>query len=305
LWRTETDGLHASKRAPTIELQKLFNELKSEWEGLFPSHVECRVETDLEKIDDILLRRHTGVQGGIGQATWDGRMKSNFISRTGKNKGPHIADAIESILDEQGQKPTARIPRTNMARLLSSETIRNRVGISFAKGTVKFTRNQNETIVLLARIASDLSDRRVTLEDIWDNKSKLKYLDDLEQEGLMPRLSGKPPESNASETKQGEVRASGRGSNHAPVSNRLFDIETPSGLSAAHHQRLRQIWEELRFKLDLTEHPNAIAVLLRVLLELAVENYAKASNVNLSESDNLAKKITKVAESMKTAGKID
>lgn len=52
------------KRAPTVELQKFFAECRSNWVGMFPERIECRVEPDRDRVDDIFFRRHTGVQGG-------------------------------------------------------------------------------------------------------------------------------------------------------------------------------------------------------------------------------------------------
>ncbi|OAM74429.1 hypothetical protein [Devosia elaeis] len=54
------------RRAPTVELQEFFGGLREQWRGSFPESIECRVETDRDRIDEILYRRHTGVQGGIG-----------------------------------------------------------------------------------------------------------------------------------------------------------------------------------------------------------------------------------------------
>lgn len=45
--------LAAPRRAPTVELQHFFAELKKKWPGNFPDNVECRVETDRDRVDDI------------------------------------------------------------------------------------------------------------------------------------------------------------------------------------------------------------------------------------------------------------
>src|SRR6185312_11410602 len=72
--------LDKPKRAPTVELQDFFGEQRAKWNGDFPSALQCQIETDRDRIDDILFRRHTGTQNGIGQTTWDDRMKSNFMN---------------------------------------------------------------------------------------------------------------------------------------------------------------------------------------------------------------------------------
>lgn len=61
------------KRAPTVELQVFFREQRGRWKGAFLKEVQCQVETDRDRIDEILYRRHTGTQNGVGQSTWDDR----------------------------------------------------------------------------------------------------------------------------------------------------------------------------------------------------------------------------------------
>ena len=98
--------LAAPRRAPTVELQQFFADLRKKWPGKFPDKIECRVESDRDRVDDILFRRHTGVQGGIGQSTWNDRMKNNFVIRTGKGSGLNVADEIEKRLREAKMLPT-------------------------------------------------------------------------------------------------------------------------------------------------------------------------------------------------------
>jgi hypothetical protein len=75
---------------------------------------------------------------------------------------------------------------------------------------------------------------------------------------------------------------------------------------AAHLQRHRAIWEELQYKLDLADTPNATSVLLRVLLELSIDNYVKRRQlVAVHENDKLSTKAGKVAAELYAAGKID
>ena len=132
------------KRAPSAELQKFFKELHDQWSGTVPSRIMCRVETDRDEIDEILFRRHTGSQGGVGQSTWDGRMKTTFVNRTGKGGALNVADEIEERLKAAGLYPKkGRIPRSNLNRLLSAEAFRNRLGFTTAKGKFQFTRKED------------------------------------------------------------------------------------------------------------------------------------------------------------------
>src|SRR3546814_5184934 len=69
--------LAAPRRAPTVELQQFFADLKRKWPGTFPDKIECRVEPDRDRVDHLHYRRHTGVQGGIGPSPWNDRMRSD------------------------------------------------------------------------------------------------------------------------------------------------------------------------------------------------------------------------------------
>jgi len=71
--------LRNPKRAPTVELRDYFEELKKKHPDL-PDPIDCQVEPDRDRIDEILFRRHTGTQAGVGQSNWDDRMKSNFVN---------------------------------------------------------------------------------------------------------------------------------------------------------------------------------------------------------------------------------
>ncbi|PSH61704.1 hypothetical protein CU102_26690 [Phyllobacterium brassicacearum] len=70
-------------------------------------------------------------------------------------------------------------------------------------------------------------------------------------------------------------------------------------------QRQHAIWNELQFDLELKRHPNAIAVLLRVLIELSVDNYIDQHRLaTVRPNDKLGSRIIKAAEDLRTRGKI-
>ena len=297
--------LAAPRRAPTVELQQFFADLRKKWHGKFPDKIECRVEADRDRVDDILYRRHTGVQGGIGQSTWNDRMKNNFVIRTGKGSGINVADEIEKKLREAKMLPSRKIPRSNLNRLLSAETLRNRLGISVRKGRLDFIRDESATLRALQRVASDLATRAVTLDDIWDTESKLGYIDKLDAEGILPGVARTPRLSVPTPAPPSPPRP-GPAPPKPPAWPHLIPDVNYGVTWSAHLQRHRAIWEELQYKLELSEEPNAISVLLRVLLELSIDNYVKrVQPAGAQEDDKLSRKAAKVAEDLHAKGKID
>jgi hypothetical protein len=292
------------RRAPTVELQEFFHELRKDWKGTFPETIECRVEKDRDRVDDILFRRHTGSQNGVGQSTWDDRMKNNFVIRTGKGTGVNIADEVEKQLKEAGLLPAKKIPRSNMSRLLSAEAIRNRIGFSMRKGKFEYLRAEDKVQQALSRIAEDLASREITLNDIWDTTNKLAYIDKLDEEGILPTVADapSPPTTPKPTTPKPRPTPAPRPPSQTTLIPHLeFGVVWTGRL-----QRHRAIWEELQFKLNLSDHPNAVSVLFRVLLELAIDNHITQTKLTtVHANDKLANKLLKVAEHLHQAGKID
>lgn len=294
------------RRAPSTDLQKFFRDQRARWQGAFPTSFQCQVEADRDRIDEILYRRHTGAQGGIGQSTWDDRMKATFVARTGKGSGPSVADEIEKRLDAAHLKPARRkIPRSTLNRLLSAEAFRNRVGISMKGGKFEFTRDEKKSLNALARIANDLATKTKTLNDVWAVDDKQRYLDELEKEGVLPTASDakKPSSSTKEVSKPEKVKPSAKvkpTQRDNLIPHKEFGLTWPGRL-----QRHHQIWEELQFHLELSEHPNAISVLMRVLIELAIDNYISQGGVTVHENDKLATRLEKVGLHLKAASKID
>lgn len=300
--------LDKAKRAPTIELQQFFTEQRSKWKGDFPYTIQCQVELDRDRIDDILFRRHTGTQGGIGQTTWDDRMKSNFINRTGMGGPFNVADEIEKRLSAAGMLPRKKIPRSNMNRLFSTEAFRNRVGFAVNKGKFELTHDEPMVLRALRRIADDLANRHIVLGDIWDLDGKRAYLDELEKEKVLPTadhaLARK--EDPVARTKSVAVPASPSRVQRPQRRTTLIPNVQFSITWAGRLQRHRAIWEELQFHLNLTDHPNAISVLIRVLIELSVENYILQTKLStVTANDSLAKRVLRVADDLHKSGKID
>lgn len=300
-------------RAPSIDLQNYFKELRDDVEIQIPESIICQIENDRDRVDEILYRRHTGAQGGIGQSTWDDRMKANFVSRTGKGTGVHVADEIEKqLVDAKLWDSNRKIPRSNMNRLFSSEAYRNRLGFSIAKGHLEYTREKSVVIKALNRVADDMVRKNIVLSDIWDVGGKRGYLDKLDREGVLPTaahiLTKSEPDLNS--VKPIKTKPSSPKPSPAPkpdprttlIPNYLHYAVTWSG----EQQRLKSVWEELQFHLNLADHPNAIAVMFRLLVELSIDNYIEKSHIiSVHENDSLAKRAAKVAEDLFLRNTID
>jgi hypothetical protein len=66
-----------------------------------------------------------------------------------------------------------------------------------------------------------------------------------------------------------------------------------------------KIWRELQFTLQFDDHDNAIAVLMRVLLELAITYYARDHGLVFNSGDYFARRVSAVSDSMASRGLIE
>lgn len=291
--------------APTSVLREFFREQRADWDGVFPNQIECQIEANRDRIDEILFRRHTGTQNGIGQSTWDDRMKRNFVDRTGRSGAVTLADQIEELLSAEDLLPARRkIPRSTLNRLLSAEPLRNKVGISFKNNTMQIVGDRRKVLSSLSRIASDLAERELVLGNIWDTQGKLAYLDKLNDEGLLPPFQPAQPRfpglrEDAPEASPRKVQAKPQ-ERHTLIPNRDYGVVWTGSL-----QRVSDIWDELQFRLRLDQHPNAIAVLLRVLIELSVDHYIEKTKISVHSNDKLSNKLEKAAVRLHGEGKIE
>lgn len=299
------------------ELQKFFAELAGSADVPFWRKVECQIEADRDRIDEILFRRHTGTQGGVGQFSWDDIAKTNFVNRTGKHQALNIAELVEGALAAANNHPApGAIPRSNLNRLLSGESTRNRVGLSVKNNELYFTHDPGAVIEALSAIADDLIEQEIVLGDLWDNNAKHRYLDRLEHSCRLPTprqiLTAPQPfisTARASHKSKPPARASAAQKLSQPLPPRetLIPSSINYGVLWSHEtQRIRHIWDELQFQLRFDRHKNAIAVLTRVLIELSTDYCIKQLAIQgVHPNDKLAMKIEKTAKHLRSISMID
>ena len=277
-------------RAPTADLRAYFLALRNGANGDVPDRLTCQVEDDRNLIDNILFRRHTGSQKGVGQLDWNDRAKLNFVERTGQGGGINVAAEVERVLAEADRLPEGNIPWSTLTRLLSSEEFRNRAGVSTAGRRFRLTHDHGAVVEALHRIASDLANQAVTLGDLWNNEGKRAYLNRLQDEGVLPVENEQLPEPLVA---GGPVRTPRRNPPPPrPPQTTFIPADAPHIQWIAAQQRVRAIWEELQ-SLTLRDHPNAISALMRILLELSVESYIGEHGLNVP--DNLSRKVGAVS----------
>ena len=308
--------LNEPQKAPSQDWAKFYAGQKKKWRGKFPTSLPCQIERDRERLDEILYRRHTGQQSGVGQSQWDPAAKFNFEKRTGKRTKINVAEEIENLLRKAGRlKPDERIPRSNLNRLLSAEQFRNRVGIALEGNKLVLTHREDTVVDALEKIAKDLMSKEVTLDDLWNNDDKRKYLNDLDEADVLPKpdaaLSTKAPPTKKPKLEESKTKDESKAEPDAkaiePETRRTLIRNIDYGfVQVQHNRRALDIFTELQHKLKFGEHDNAIAVLFRILLEISLEIYIEQKHLpDVHAGDKLSNKYSKALSHMVDNGYLE
>lgn len=305
--------------APNDEWREFFLATVEGHADDLPNNVDCLVETDQDVIDNILFRLHTGSQDGIGQIDWDNVAKANFIDRTGKSDKINLPQEIEKRLRQDGLiAAETKVLWSSVARLLSSEEFRYRVGLSVKANEIAFTHDPTVSLLALKRIVEDAHSGTLNLNRLLKNSEKRAYLTELERDGILPTATHvlETPigfhDGKAREKRQPTSPPTPPSPPPVPSPpkprqpNRLIRPNLQHGITPTPElKRILDIWTELQHHHEFGKHDNGIAVLFRVLLELAVEHYVAKHGVAVHKNDKFANRFRKVADHMLGGGLID
>jgi hypothetical protein len=281
--------------APHIEdhpLQSFLASLKKKNSISIENHIICRVENDIDSINDILELRHTSKNSGAGQLKWDAHEKENFLDRTGKSKKINFARKINTLLIQKGYlEENERIPLSNFNRLFSSKAIIRRVGIEIHDHEIQIIKNEASVYKALAHIAKDFISSDKTLDDIWDNQKKNLYFDELEAEGILPSLITNP---QTSETAQKEDES--KPIPKKPLSRVARKSLLPSTLplpkeNTFFSDKFCRLFNELQNELKFDKHLISISISFRAFLEILTNAYIDAHQIPVEKKITLAGKI--------------
>ena len=293
--------------APSENWKNFFAELGSKEVTQAFSAVACEVESNLAVIDEMLYRRHTGSQDGVGRSQWDPEGKSFFLQRTGK-ASYGLGEAIEKALKAEQLIPDKmELPWSNLERLFSSEPIRKRAGFSFANGSLTYLTDKHKNMATLKRVAEDMASQKVVLGDLWNNASKSRYLDKLKSEGLEIDVApiGRAVQTERSTEIGIQVTPFVRKGRVPKDKNLISSADQNPFIHRPECERGEKVWRELQFTLQFDDHDNAIAVLMQVLLELAITYYARDYGLVFGSGEFFARRVASVADSMANRGLID
>lgn len=270
----------------------------------------CFVVPDRAQGNSWILQRHTGADEGRGIVDWSGIAAGRFRGRAPELQALDFVRQHANLTDAERDLLDGKFPITNLERLLSTPSVREKLGLEIEEGKLKTALPADEILKPLRRIVLDLAEKRVRVTAIKSKAQQLNYVSGLGKPDL-PDLGKKSGDARPIETiSQRDFRDSTKPAKNVPKHRampRLNVVPKASRLNIG-NPKIGEIFAELR-GLQLNKHPHSIAVLLRVFLECSIDDYLSRNGVSLVVSTPngdrdkpLRQKVNETVDHMVNAG---
>jgi len=250
--------------------------------------------------------RHTGPNKGVGLVTWDPESKERFKRRLGRSGYNKLAlEIVEYLrgspsLDSTTRASLDKVDLTNLARLANDPDVREALGVRAQDGTLATDLPHNEVTKGLTRVVRDLSSDDFTVDQIKNKADRKKYVKSLARKDLPDLTKGTgthlsllpegPPSAAPSKAPRRKA---------LPLSTSRKTLIPPRLAVQIPHPRLNAMFHEGQ-GLEVERFPNCGAAILRVFLELSVDEYAAGKHIaGFSPNSALRVKLATVANYMK------
>jgi hypothetical protein len=233
-----------------------------------------------------IVVRHTGANKGIGLVTWGAEEKERFESRhTGRLKpAGQVIEFVEKHGELSSEALTSRQGiSTNVARLIETTAVREKLGIDLDDGDVVSYYPLEEVVKGLARIVEDLKTQKLKVPDLYHVKDRKKYVEGFPSSALPTKKAVLDEPVVLSDLTEGKkprkVKPRRKKPRRKPPRT---TVASGSNLNIS-PPRINSIYNEL-LTMNAEQYPNACSVLLRVFVELSVDHLLEDKKL-MSEAD--------------------
>lgn len=268
--------------------------------------VPCLIFQDREQADPWIELIHDGESGGAGLVKWSAQQRSRFQARKGK-KAVHlqvldfIAENGELSSETKTKIELGKYPASTLQRVIGTPYVRDKLGIDTVDGELKTRYPKKELLKGITKLVDDIGTGKKKVEHFMTQKKRIDYINDFTPDELpdsnffsdeLIALKDAPDIGTFdSETESGRKRDRF----HSSRRNKLIPSNLQLNITEV---RLNDIYIELKRRLIIKDHTNAIAVLMRAFLEMSVDDYIERENITVNGRETLQKKIMAVADFM-------
>lgn len=249
--------------------------------------------------------RHTGENDGRGIVGWSRVQQQRFTGGAPALQALDFVRKYGGLDAEMLAKLGPNFPISTLERLLATPDVRSEIGVEIKDGKLRTKLPADQVLKGLRRMVIDLADKNVRVTDLKLKPQMVDYVGKFTK-GDRPDLSAagskvQPVEEfGKGDFKVKPAKAKGAKSRRKPdASDRRTLVPRGSPLNITNN-RIADIFKELR-SLKLDDHPNAIAVLLRVFIELSVDQYLTDNGMTIDFTVSGHKKFKKLKDKIKEA----
>lgn len=283
----------------------------------------CAIFEHEEDADIWIERKHCGEQGGKGTIEWNSMQKNRYNARHGRK--PTLSLQVMDFLLEKAKEDSSIKPvidnfsnTTNLDRLLSDQAVRDFLGLKTHDSVLRSFCSQEQTVKNLVRLLQVLSHPEFTVNRIRSKSDRKAFIEEMRQDRMGEKttlldLSWKLCEPYVAPPNPTSGNGEGVASEPPiaiPQKPRTTLISKNLHLNID-DQRIFNVEQEL-CKMLLNVSPNAIAVLLRVFVEMSVDCFIERNGLTLdgkltssSTHESLSSKIERTIAWLTEQGKIN
>ncbi|MEO5379171.1 MAG: hypothetical protein H7832_15545 [Magnetococcus sp. DMHC-6] len=236
--------MHSPEMAGDLPHRKDFDKLSKKFANhpIIGNGIECYVESDQNKINLWIERRHNGELSGIGTVQWTSAMKGLYDQDV-NNKDPRVFSIILNFLQEHGDlssdlRDYILNNSTNVDRLFSTPSFRDALGIQWKNGTIAFTGDDIKAgVMLLQKILERMNRSDFTVKNIMDVKQRDEFAKNFIEWKVIPT---DPSPSNPTKIKPSPISSTPSTSNNPDnLNNEQAEILSPPSTSNAMPEKIK------------------------------------------------------------------
>jgi len=237
--------------------------------------IDCYEVSDRAAGNEWLRQRHSGADEGRGIVSWSSIAGARFRGREPALQALDFVLQHGNLRDEEKEKVDAKFPITTLDRLLSTPTVREAIGYDITDKKLTTELPPDEAIKPLKRIVLDLISGNWNVTKLKSKEQQNEYIGQLKSTDRpnLAKKTGKPVAVESITDHDFAATSARPTRRRRPASSlpRINIVPRTCRLNVT-TAKIDGIYKELR-SLQLSKHVHAISVLLRVFLEMSVDEY--------------------------------
>ncbi len=274
--------------------------------------VDCFVVQDRSESKEWIKRRHNGEDDGRGIVSWSAIAVARFNGRDAALQALDFVIAHAELTEEQGNLLAGKFPLTTLDRLLSTPDVRRAIGFELTMNKLQTELPASEALKPLRRIVLDLAQKKKTVTHLKSRDQMVDYITKELSPVDRPDFAQKTGkllsiENFSEEDFEIDKTLKTKKSSTPRLAARVSIVPKSCKLNIQ-NAKIEKIYNELKI-LQLSKHVHAISVLLRVFLEMSVDDYMEKTGISLTVKKNghtidkkLAMKVEEVVNDLANKG---